>query len=122
MDTNISFKTEKYIRLELTQQSLHTSHVSAPSVVSTEESKWTYAGGSNSYSEACNCFCSVTVITCPLRAQDPQFDPGQKHAFGVLFTENEKSNIPLRTEIVLHQATEAVIYQLVDWEKGNQVL
>jgi hypothetical protein len=42
----MSFKTEKYIRLELTQQSLLTSHVSAPCVVSREESKWTYAGRS----------------------------------------------------------------------------
>jgi hypothetical protein len=33
------------------------------------------------------------------------FDPGQKHAFGVLFTENEKSKIPQRTEHVLHQAS-----------------
>ena len=37
---------------------------------------------------ACACFCSVAVITCALRAQGPQFDPGQKHPFGVLFTEN----------------------------------
>jgi hypothetical protein len=42
-----SFKPEKYIRLEVTQQSLLTSHVIARSVVSREESKWTYAGGSN---------------------------------------------------------------------------
>jgi hypothetical protein len=47
MKKNISFKPEKYIRLELTQQSLLTSHVSAPSVVSREESKWTYAEESN---------------------------------------------------------------------------
>ena len=54
---------------------------------------------------ACACFCSVAAITCALRAQGPQFDPGQKHAFGVLFTENEKSKIPQRTELVLHQAS-----------------
>jgi hypothetical protein len=47
MVKNISFKLEKYIRLEITQQSLLTSHVIAPSVVSREESKCTYAGGSN---------------------------------------------------------------------------
>ena len=36
------------MRLEITQQqSLLTSHVNAPSVVSRKESKWTYAGGSN---------------------------------------------------------------------------
>jgi hypothetical protein len=40
-------KPEKYIRLELTQQSLLTSHVSAPSVLSREESKWTHAEESN---------------------------------------------------------------------------
>ena len=47
MVKNIFFKLEKYIRLELTQQSLLTSRVIAPSVVSRKESKWTYAGGSN---------------------------------------------------------------------------
>ena len=44
-------------------------------------------------------------MTCALRAQGPQFDPGQKHAFGVLLTENEKSKITQRTELVLHQAS-----------------
>ena len=45
---NIYFKLEKHIRLEITQQqSLPTSHVIAPSIVSRKESKWTYAGGSN---------------------------------------------------------------------------
>jgi hypothetical protein len=45
---NIYFKLEKHIRLEITQQqSLPTSHVIAPSIVSIKESKWTYAGGSN---------------------------------------------------------------------------
>jgi hypothetical protein len=48
---------------------------------------------------------SVTVITCALRAQGPQFDTGQKHEFGVLLIENEKSKIPQRTELVLHQAS-----------------
>jgi hypothetical protein len=33
----------------------------------------------------------------------PQFDSGQKYAFVVLFTENENSKIPQRTELVLHQ-------------------
>ena len=54
---------------------------------------------------ACDCFSSVAVITCALRAQGPQFDPGQKHAFDVLFTENEKSKIPQRREHSLHQAS-----------------
>ena len=53
----------------------------------------------------CACFFSVVVITCALHAQSPQFDTGQKHAFGVLFTENEKSKIPQRTELVLHQTS-----------------
>ena len=47
----------------------------------------------------------VAVITCALRAQGPQFDPGKKHAFVVLFTEKEKSKIPQGTELVLHQAS-----------------
>ena len=54
---------------------------------------------------ACDCFCNVAVITCALGEQCPQFDPGQKHAFDVLFTENEKRTIPQRTEHVLHQAS-----------------
>ena len=45
------------------------------------------------------------VITCALRAQGPLFDPVQKHPFGVLFTENEKSNIMQCTELLLHQAS-----------------
>jgi hypothetical protein len=53
---------------------------------------------------ACDSFCSAAVITCALRAQGPHFDPGQKHAFAVLFTENEKTKISQRTELVLHQA------------------
>ena len=53
----------------------------------------------------CARFCSETVITCALLAQGPQFDAGQKHAIGVLFTENEKSKIPQRKELVLHQAS-----------------
>jgi hypothetical protein len=103
------------------QQSLLTSHVSAPSVVSREESKWTYAGRSIEWIfrqfqtfhtgkvckgfRACACFCSLAVITCPLRSQGPQFDPGQKHAFGGFFTENEKCKIRQRTEFILHQAS-----------------
>jgi hypothetical protein len=43
------------------------------------------------------------VITWAFRAQGPQFDSVQKYAFVVLFTENENSNIPQRTELVLHQ-------------------
>ena len=39
------------------------------------------------------------------RAMWGQFDPGQKHAFDVLFTENEKRKIPQKTEHVLHQAS-----------------
>ena len=50
---------------------------------------------------ACDCFCSAAVITCALRAQVPHFDPGQKNAFDVLFTENEKTEIPQRTKLVL---------------------
>ena len=50
-------------------------------------------------------FCSAAYITCAIRAHAPHFDPGRKHAFGVLFTENEKSNFPQRTELVLHQAS-----------------
>ena len=85
VEINISFKQEKYIRLERTQQSLLTSHVSAPSDLSWEESKWTYAGWSNEWIfcqfrtfdsgevfkgfRARACFCSVAVITCALRAQ-----------------------------------------------------
>ena len=38
---------QPYIRLELTQQSFLTSHVSVPSIVTREESKWIYAVGSN---------------------------------------------------------------------------
>ena len=38
---------QPYIRLELTKQSLLTSHVSAPSVVSRDESKLAYAEESN---------------------------------------------------------------------------
>jgi hypothetical protein len=65
---------------KITQQSLLTSHVSAPSVVSREESKWTYAEESNEWifcqfrtfnpGEVCKRFlafanfCSVAVITC----------------------------------------------------------
>jgi hypothetical protein len=72
---DISFKTEKYIRLELTQQSLLTSHVSAPFVVSKVESRWTYCGRSIEWIfwqfwtfdtgevwkgfRACDSFCSV---------------------------------------------------------------
>jgi hypothetical protein len=52
---------------------------------------------------ACDCFCNVAVIKCALREQCPQFDPGRKHAFDVLCTENEKNKIPQRTEHVLHQ-------------------
>jgi hypothetical protein len=31
--------------------------------------------------------------------------PGQKHAFGVLLTENKKNKNPQRTELALHQAS-----------------
>jgi hypothetical protein len=130
MEKNISFKPEKYIRLELSQQSLLTSHVIAPSVVSRVKSKWMNSNEwihSNEWIfgqfrtfdtwkvykwyRPCACFCSVAVITCAIRVQGPQFDPGQKHAFGVLFTENEKSKIPQGTELVFHYASFCSIVQ-----------
>ena len=74
---------------------------------------------------ACACFCSVAVITCAFRAQGPQFVPGQKHAFGVLFTENEKSKIPQRAdpELVLHQASfcSVVVITCASHARGPQL-
>ena len=71
---------------------------------------------------ACACFSSVAFITCALRAQGLQLDPGQKHAFGVLFTENEKRNIQQRTEFILHHASfgSVVVITCASQAQGHQ--
>ena len=40
------------------------------------------------------CSCSVEVITCALRAQGPQFDPGQEHSLFVSYSISRYCNIP----------------------------